>query len=429
MPSVKDGRGEHLKILLLAEGDAERSEVRAALAQLNEPRVDISDGDPRSASVVSSSEVDAIVVVFSPDSSSQISYLQRQSREAEHPVLLAVLRDRSYSIMRSALRAGAGEVLFLPLDLHDAARALLKICETRRPIDVGGPGAMVLSMASITGGVGVTSVTANLALALNYGLRKKVAVVDLDLQSGDLGMALNLEPERTIVDVADPGRKLDSIVLDSVLTLHPSGLYLLAAPKRIEESERIGVSDVGGILDLMRQLFDVVLVDCGGPIDEVMVTAWERSEHLLYIVDQSLNSVRGARRFFDLFSKLGLSAVNSHLVVNRFSSTHSIGEEQITRTLGRPIYACVPRDDSTLQRALNGSKANDSWTIAPNGALSRSLQELARKLAGVDQEQEHSPRRGGILSRIFGPAPEASHKQAPAVRVPAAARPDREWSA
>src|SRR5437667_12313484 len=112
MPSVKDIGSEHLKILVLAEGEAERAEVRSALAQLSEPKVKITEGDPRSAPLTGGGEVDAIVVVFSPDSGSQIGYLQRQSREAEHPVLLAVLHDRSYSIMRNVLRAGAEEVLF-----------------------------------------------------------------------------------------------------------------------------------------------------------------------------------------------------------------------------------------------------------------------------------------------------------------------------
>ncbi len=406
MSTAQENRTERLKILLLAEDQPERAEVRAALAQLGQPKIDVLEGDPRSAELVGSGEIDAMIVVFSRDADAQIAYLQRESREAEHPVLLALLRDRSYSMMRNALRAGAEEVLFLPLDQTEAASALLKISEARKRVDVPRPGGMVLSVVSITGGVGVTSVAANLALALSYSLRKKVALVDLDLQSGDLGMALNLEPERTIVDIADPGRKLDSIMLETVLTLHPSGLYLLAAPKRIEDSERVGVVEVGAILDLMRQLFEVVLLDCGGPIDEVMVTAWERSEHLLYIVDQSLNSVRGARRFFDLFGKLGLPTVNAQLLVNRFSSAHSIGEEQITRTLGRPIYTCVPQDDSTLQRVIGGGKANDAWKVAPNGALCRSLQELARKLAGEKEEAlDAGHKRAGIISRMFSPAP------------------------
>jgi pilus assembly protein CpaE len=406
MPAARENRSETLRIFLLAEDDAERSEVRAALSRLTEQKLEIREGDPRSAALVDAAEIDATIVIFSSNADSQINYLQRQSREAEHPALLALLRDRSYSMMRNALRAGAEEVLFSPLDQTEAACALLKISEARNPLDLTSPGGMVLSVASITGGIGVTSVTANLALALSYSLRKKVALVDLDLQSGDLGFALNLEPERTIVDIADHSRKLDSIVLESVLTRHPSGLYLLAAPKRIEESERIGVLEVSVILDLMRQLFDVVLVDCGGPIDEVLVTAWERSEHLLYIVDQTLNSVRGARRFFNLFGKLGLPAVNPHLLVNRFSSACSIGEEQITRTLGRPIYACVPRDDSALQHAVTGGKPRNSWKVAPNGALSRSLQDLARKLSGAtDETPGAEPKRAGIFSRIFSPAP------------------------
>jgi hypothetical protein len=104
MLATRDSRAETLKILLLAEGEADRSEVHGALAQLSEPGVEISDADLRSVSLIGRAEADAILVVFSPDSASQIGYLQRQSREEEHPVLLAVLRDRSYSVMRSALK-------------------------------------------------------------------------------------------------------------------------------------------------------------------------------------------------------------------------------------------------------------------------------------------------------------------------------------
>jgi hypothetical protein len=101
MPATKNTNADTLKILLLAEGEVERAEVRGVLAQLNEPRVEISDADPRSAALIGRSEADAILVVFSRDSASQINYLQRQSSEEEHPVLLAVLRDRSYSMMRT----------------------------------------------------------------------------------------------------------------------------------------------------------------------------------------------------------------------------------------------------------------------------------------------------------------------------------------
>src|SRR5216683_1492025 len=126
MSTAQENRTERLKILLLAEDQPERAEVRAALAQLGQPKIDVLEGDPRSAELVGSGEIDAMIVVFSRDADAQIAYLQRESREAEHPVLLALLRDRSYSMMRNALRAGAEEVLFLPLDQTEAASALLK---------------------------------------------------------------------------------------------------------------------------------------------------------------------------------------------------------------------------------------------------------------------------------------------------------------
>jgi len=87
-------------------------------------------------------------------------------------------------------------------------------------------------------------------------------------------------------------RKLDSIQLESALTKHPSGIYLLAAPKRIEDSELVADKTIGAVLELMRQLFDFVLVDCGGYIDENAVAAWERSDYLFYLLDQSIAAAR-----------------------------------------------------------------------------------------------------------------------------------------
>ena len=102
-------------------------------------------------------------------------------------------------------------------------------------------------------------------------------MVDLDLQTGGLSVFLNLEPERTIMALTEGTRKLDSIQLESALSKHASGIYLLAAPKRIEDSELVTDVTVGATLELMRQLFDFVIVDCGTHIDANTVAAWERS--------------------------------------------------------------------------------------------------------------------------------------------------------
>jgi pilus assembly protein CpaE len=272
---------------------------------------------------------------------------------------------------------------------------LLKISETRRKAE-RQTGGVVVSLVSTVGGVGVTSLAANLGLALRYALNKRVAVVDLDLQTGGLAVFLNLEPERTIMQLCEGERKLDSIQLESALTKHPSGMYLLAAPKRIEDSELVADKTIGAVLELMRQLFDFVLVDCGGYIDENAVAAWERSDYLFYLLDQSIAAARCAWRFVDLFGRLGLSAVEPSFILGRYQPHHPISEEQITHTLGRPIYAKVPRDEKVLERVQ--LRAQDLWQVGPGSPLARSVEDLARRLAsGGEVAIEH----GGIMSRLL----------------------------
>lgn len=395
------GEGQHgaLRVLLVGEADEKRQEVKIALASLGDPSLEIIEVVPGPGRAANGGPPpDVTMVLFNGgNEEASLSYLQTQAEDdsESRPVLFALVQERSPVLMRRILRAGADELLFLPLDIGDATRALLKISETRRKAE-RQTGGVVVSLVSTVGGVGVTSLTANLGLALRYALNKRVAVVDLDLQTGGLAVFLNLEPERTIMQLCEGERKLDSIQLESALTKHPSGIYLLAAPKRIEDSELVADKTIGAVLELMRQLFDFVLVDCGGYIDENAVAAWERSDYLFYLLDQSIAAARCAWRFVDLFGRLGLSAVEPSFILGRYQPHHPISEEQITHTLGRPIYAKVPRDEKVLERVQ--LRAQDLWQVGPGSPLARSVEELARRLAsGGEVATEH----GGIMSRLL----------------------------
>lgn len=394
-----EGQRGALRVLLVGEADEKRQEVKSALASLGDPSLEIVEAVPGPGRAANGGPPpDVTMVLFNGgNEEASLAYLQSEAEDdsPSRPVLFALVQERSPVLMRRILRAGADELLFLPLDIGDATRALLKISETRRKAE-RQTGGVVISLVSTVGGVGVTSLTANLALALRYTLNKRVAVVDLDLQTGGLAVFLNLEPERTIMQLCEGDRKLDSIQLESALTKHPSGIYLLAAPKRIEDSELVADKTIGAVLDLMRQLFDYVLVDCGGYIDENAVAAWERSDHLFYLLDQSIAAARCAWRFVDLFGRLGLSGVEPSFILGRYQPHHPISEEQITHTLGRPIYAKIPRDEKVLERVQ--LRAQDLWQVGPGSPLARAVEDLARRLtSGGEATTEH----GGIMSRLL----------------------------
>ena len=392
-----EGRHSGLRVQLVGHGDEHRTEVRDALAALGDPVLNIEEVEPDPEATLEAA-CDVTMVVFNGNDELSLSYLNARAGLMPRPALFALLHDRSPDLMKRVLRAGADELLFLPLDPGDATRALLKISESRRREEVHVGGGTVVSLVSLIGGTGVTSLAANLALALRYAFDKRVAVVDLDLQTGGLSVFLNLEPERTIMALAEGTRKLDSIQLESALSKHASGIYLLAAPKKIEDSELVTDTTVGATLDLMRQLFDFVIVDCGTHIDSNTVVAWERSSHLFYVLDQSIGAARCAWRFVDLVGRLGLTGVQPNFILSRYVAGHPITEEQLSHTLAQEIYMRIPRDEKILERVQ--LSAQDLWQVAPNSPLAKSVEDLARRLEVGTETTEGDP-QNSLVSRLL----------------------------
>jgi Flp pilus assembly CpaE family ATPase len=153
-----------LRVLLIGEQAGKRSEVGAVLGNLAEPELAIAESSFEQGADAKGAEV--MMVLFDDDEDAPLNYLQEITVQAGRPPLFALLPKRSPSLMRRALRAGADELLFLPLEEPDAARALLKISEARRRSARIGSG-KVISLISMVGGVGVTTLAANLGLALH----------------------------------------------------------------------------------------------------------------------------------------------------------------------------------------------------------------------------------------------------------------------
>jgi len=382
-----------LRVHLIGENAEQRTACKTALIALGDPPLEIQEsalGSPPAPGTA-----DVVMVMLAGNEEQGLQALQACVGQIPRPVIFALLPSRSSGVMKRALRAGADELLFTPLDSGDSTRALLKISEARWRSD-RRDGGVVCSFASVVGGVGVSTLVANLGLALRQ-TQKRVALIDLDLQTGGLAVVLGLEPEVTILPLIRLDRKLDSIQLESALTKHPSGLYLLAAPKRVEEAELVSDVTVGTVIDLMRQLFDYVIIDCGDHIDENAVAAWERSEHLFYVLEQSITSARCAWRFVDLFERLGLTSLQPRYVLNRHRPAHPITDKQIETTLGRELYARIPADDRAMERAEVTAKG--LWQVAPASPLVHALEDLARRIApsvGVEQT-ETDP---GIFARL-----------------------------
>jgi pilus assembly protein CpaE len=383
--------------------DGERSALRYALTSMTDPRVDVIEplSPTQSLGLDGASRQILIAILSNEPPEKWAEELHPWIEHGSWAAVIAVIGEHSPEAVRWALHAGADEVIFTPIEPIDLTSRLLKIIEKR-----GGArntvGSGTYSLVSVAGGVGVSSLTIALGTALLTLTEKKVALVDLGFQCSALATMLDLEPEHTISELADPTSAIDSIRLESVRCRHSSGLYLLAAPKRIEEGETISPATIDAVLNVMRQLFDYVLVDCGHQLTEGSVAAWERTGKILYVLDQSITSVRSARRFLDLFSRLHLKQVEVQLVLNRFVPANPITIEKIEGALARPIAFRIPRDDETLSAAE--VEANGMTALRSDSEFAAAVDNLARTLidpAYQMQAPNGARKSGGLVARIL----------------------------
>ena len=391
---VRRGR---LRVGLAGGNQALRLAVKEALAHIREIEMEIVDlGDELPISEIDTKLALVALILDPAERERWPGIFQFPHSNAPSPLMVAVLPDRTSDLIQAALRAGAEDVLSLPPVPEDALRVLLRASEVRRRAERPDK-RRICSLVSVSGGRGISSLTVCLGFAIQRLLQKRTALVDLDLQGAPLSVLLDVEPEHTIADLADPTSPIDSIRLESVVTKHETGPLLLAAPQKIEQTELVSVAAVEAALKVLHELFDVVLVDCGSHLSESSVVAFENSDYLLYVLDQSVTAVRGCQRFLDLYDSLELRERQPNLIVNLYRSDDPVTLKQIETALHLPVFASVPYDHAAFKEMQ--ATGRDLWSISSGATVRRSIEKLTRQLFAPESLELS---KQGIFSRLFG---------------------------
>lgn len=324
-------------------------------------------------------------------------------------VILSVQGETGY--MRRAMAAGARDFLVKPPSGDELMATIRRVYEIGRaqaarmaPLPTtmavgpvrGAPvrrGQLVAVFAP-KGGVGCTTVAVNLAVALQtrLGASQKVAIMDGSFQFGDVGVMLNLQPTRSIVDLAIRVEELDTDLLTSVLIPHSSGVKALLAPPHPEVAEIVIGTDggmaessrrIGAILEGLLQEFDLVVVDTWSILNELTLTFLDRSDLILLVITPLIPDIKGARHFLDLVDRLGYPREKIGLVINHADRKTGLRLDQIERAL-IPAMVHIPYDE----RAGVGA-ANRGLPIAIEGASRPIGQAFVHLTAGVLERLAH----------------------------------------
>jgi len=295
----------------------------------------------------------------------------RAKQPAVQVVILSVQGDQNY--MRRAMLAGARDFLTKPPmgdELISAIRRAGSMAQSERvksaqvpvapvinqagvPMGYGSSRGKVVTIYSPKGGTGCTTLAVNLALTL-HNEDTRVALVDGNLQFGDIAVFLNEQGKNTIVDLAPRAEELDPEIVQDVMLKHAaSGLHILAAPSRPEHAERVTSSQFTKVLEYLRQLYAYVIVDTPALLTDVTLAAIDLSDLVVLVTTQDIPSIKNCRLFLDLSQTLGIERERILFVMNRFDRRINITPERVTENLKQEIVSVIPLDEQTATKAVN----------------------------------------------------------------------------
>ena len=316
--------------------------------------------------------------------------------------------------MRRSLQAGAREFLVKPFSSDEFSETIKRVYDReearRHQIQASMPAGpvvaapdpdidhQVIAMFSPKGGSGRTTIATNLAIAIKQQTGARVALLDANLQFGDVGVLLNLNPKtKSIVDAADGG-ELDADLVESVLIDHSSGIRALLAPPSPEGADLITPASLLTVVGHLRTMHAYTVVDLPAGLNDHSLAIMEVSDQIVIMAALEITAIKNLRLFLEVADQLGYERSKLRIVMNRSDTTQGIRLGDVEGSIRRSIDATIVSDGRLAVLAVNRGVP---FVISnPESPLSRDVNRLAQTLIGdTIATAEEKPNRRGIFAR------------------------------
>ncbi|MGD2146876.1 MAG: response regulator [Anaerolineae bacterium] len=412
---------ERIKVVVIDDVAETRENLRKLLSF--EPDMDVvgaAGSGPEGIDVVKQVEPDVVLMDINMPDMDGITATQQLLRAVPttQVVMLSVQGETDY--LRRAMLAGARDYLTKPASADELVNTIHRVYEmgqaqtgalraitageriaTREEVRRAKEKGAVVAVFGPKGGTGCTTVAVNTAVALQRLSTngRRVALLDSNLQFGDVGVMLNLRPNRSIADLSQLVDDLDSDLLSTVMTAHGSGIRVLLAPPRPEAAESLLVNrneeeagrrrPIETILEALRDDFDIVVADMWSWVDDLALTLFDAATLIVLIVTPDIPAVKSARLFLELAHKLDYDGDRLLLVVNGADRRGSLSAHQIESAM-MPVTAEIPYDERAALAAAN--RGVPIVVRDRDRPISEGISHLARviydRLLGVEESDE-----------------------------------------
>ncbi len=332
-----------------------------------------------------------------------IEFISKITTSFKSLKVIALSYDINSELVVKTLRSGAREFLIKPLIEKDLMAVIKKIKDMIEGNVDDTTKCKVISTFSNKGGLGKTCIATNIAVEIANLTKEKVALVDLNMQMGDVTTFLNLNP---VFDTSYVIRNLDKIdeasILSSLEQYKNTSLYVLSDPSNLEQAQNITEENITNLINILKNVFSYVIIDTTSSFEGKTISALDNSDLVLLVSTINIPAVRNCQRCLDLFETLEYPKDKIKLVINRYIENDDIKAEDFEGALQHNIYFKIPNDYFTSINSVNkGVPISD---INPNSNIAQSYKELASLLSDnftYNQQSLKSTKKNKNIVNIF----------------------------
>ena len=333
-----------------------------------------------------------------------VATLQALQRLAPGTVVISYSSLGDLAMMRQAMRYGARDYLVRPVQpdaLAEAVASALHHESRRREAQTSGgsdeaPSARgtIVTIHSPKGGVGKTTISANLALALRQLTEQEVVLVDADAQFGDVALMLDMEVTRGIGVLARNEYDLTPPVIEQYLDQHATGLAVLGTAADPEDWRAVTAENLPTILNSLAEKFEFVLVDTPGAVNAVVESALTSSDLIVLVTSRDVSSVKDARAIISILDTWGIPRERVRLVINDSTNAPLVTAAEAERTIGIPATTTLPYDRQVDVALQTGAPV---VLQTQRSRFAEGMFDLAKLISGVSAQPR---KRTRLLSAI-----------------------------
>jgi pilus assembly protein CpaE len=383
---------QQIRTLIAAESDIRLDLVEAAIPSDGEIQVvGVMEGLEESWTALQETPSDLLVVACGDYFDRALVLIESARRQNPDRPVIAFYAGSPNGFLKRAFQAGADDVVTLPADA-DLTRFALQKAVARKQTMLTATAVASSPMITVLGpkgGTGKTLTVCNLSVGL--ALRgKRVAVVDLDLQFGDVGLSLGLSPDKTLYDLARSGGSLDAEKLEGFLASHSSGARVLIAPTRPDQAGVVTPAFLQELYPVLRTSFDYVLVDTPPGFTPEVIASVDSSTDVVMVGMLDSLSLKNTKLGLETLELMGFDKQRVTVLLNRADSKVGLTDDDVVSVIGRRPDVLVP-SDREIPRSVN--EGAPMIQAKPRSDAARAYGRLVEGYLQRGQEAQSGKRR------------------------------------